>query len=128
MIVATPDLASLRNTKNMLDVLRANRGRMILAPRLVLNQAGVAKRPEIPVKEFAAAVGVEPRLVLPFDPQVFGTAANNGQMLAEIQPNSRAAEGMRLLAELVTGRTAQTAPKKERSAVPFRSLNNRKAG
>jgi pilus assembly protein CpaE len=126
VIVATPDLASLRNTKNMLDVLRAHRVNDA-APHLVINQVGVAKRPEIPVKEFAAAVGVEPCLVLPFDPQLFGTAANNGQMLTEVQPNARAADGVRLLAELVTGRVMQQAPKKAAlSFLPF--LNNRKAG
>ena len=81
-----------------------------LAPKLVLNQVGVAKRPEIPVKEFTAAVGQEPVLVLPFEPQLFGTASNNGQMLGELQPNARAAEGMRMLAELVTGRTVSQAP------------------
>jgi pilus assembly protein CpaE len=126
VIVATPDLASLRNTKNMIDVLKARRPNDA-APKLVLNQMGIAKKPEIPVKEFAAAVGCEPSLVLPFDAQTFGTAANNGQMLAEIQPNSRAAEGMRLLAELVTGRAIAQAPKKGGlSFLPFLSM--RKAG
>ena len=96
-------------------------------PKLVVNQMGVAKRPEIPLKEFAAAVGCEPTLVLPFDPMLFGTASNNGQMLAEIQPNSRAAEGTRLLAELLTGRAvAQQAKKGGLSFLPF--LSNRKAG
>src|SRR5258708_30639123 len=87
----------------MLDVVKSRRVNDS-APKLVLNQVGVAKRPEIPVKEFATAVGQEPVLVLPFDPQLFGTAANNGQMLAEGQPNSPGAEGMRALAEFVTGR------------------------
>src|SRR5258706_10085207 len=126
VIVSTPDLASLRNTKNMLDVIHARRPNDA-PPRLVLNQTGVAKRPEIPVKEFAAAVGMEPNLVLPFDPELFGTAANNGQMLPEIRPHAAASEGMRTLAELVTGRTAnQVAKKSARSFLPFRS--NRKAG
>jgi pilus assembly protein CpaE len=126
VIVATPELASLRNTKNMLDVLRARRPNDA-PPKLVINQIGVPKRPEIPVKEFATAAGCEPSLVLPFDPMLFGTAANNGQMLAEIQPNSRAADGMRLLAELVTGRAvAQPAKKGGLNFLPF--LSNRKAG
>ncbi len=125
VIVATPDLASLRNTKNMLDVLKARRANDAL-PKLVVNQTGVAKRPEIPVKEFAAAVGMDPCLVLPFDPQLFGTAGNNGQMLAEVQPNARASEGMRMLAELVTGRTvSQSGKKSGKSLLPF--LSNRKA-
>jgi pilus assembly protein CpaE len=125
VIVATPDLASLRNTKNMLDAIKARRVNDS-PPKLVLNQMAVAKRPEIPVKEFSAAVGQEPMLVLPFDPQLFGTAANNGQMLAEVQPNSRAAEGMRLLAEMVTGRSVMQPAKK--SALSFLPFLNRKAG
>jgi pilus assembly protein CpaE len=125
VIVATPDLASLRNTKNMLDVMKLRRINDA-PPKLVLNQMGVAKRPEIPVKEFGAAVGQEPVLVLPFDPQLFGTAANNGQMLAEVQPNSQAAEGVRLLAEMVTGR-AVTQPAKK-AGLGLLSFLNRKAG
>jgi pilus assembly protein CpaE len=96
VIVSTPDLASLRNTKNMLDVVRARRPNDA-PPRLVMNQTGIPKRPEIPVKEFAAAVGMEPNLVLPYDGHLFGTAANNGQMLPELQPQSVIAEGMRAL-------------------------------
>jgi pilus assembly protein CpaE len=125
VIVATPDLASLRNTKNMLDAIKARRVNDS-PPKLVLNQTAVAKRPEIPLKEFSAAVGQEPMLVLPFDAQLFGTAANNGQMLAEVQPNSRAAEGMRLLAETVTGRSVMQPAKK--SALSFLPFLNRKAG
>ena len=124
VIVATPDLASLRNTKNMLDVVKARRINDS-APKLILNQVGVPKRPEIPVKEFAAAVGQEPVLVLPFEPQLFGVAANNGQMLAEMQPNARASEGIKLLAEMVTGRTTPVAKKSALSFLPFL---NRKAG
>lgn len=126
VIVSTPDLASLRNTKNMLDVIRARRPNDA-PPRLVINQSGVAKRPEIPVKEFATAVGVEPNLVIPFDAQLFGTAANNGQMLFEIRPEAMASMCVRQLAELVTGRTPTQLKKKNGLAfLPF--LSNLKAG
>src|SRR5690606_14097496 len=47
VITATPDLASLRNTKNILDTLRAARSNDT-PPFVVLNQTGVPKRPEIP--------------------------------------------------------------------------------
>jgi len=125
VIVATPDLASLRNSKNLLDVLKAKRIND-KAPKLVLNQVGVAKRPEIPTKQFGIAIEQEPAVVLPFDPQLFGAASNNGQMVAEIQPNSTAAEGMRLLAEIITGRVVPQQGKKSKLALlPFL---NRKAG
>jgi pilus assembly protein CpaE len=125
VLVATPDLASLRNTKNMLDVIRARRPND-MAPKLVLNQSGMPKRPEIPTKEFAAAVDLEPSLVLPFDPQLFGTAANNGQMLPEVQPASATSEGIRKLAGLITRRTVTHVKKGKLSFLPF--ISNRKAG
>ena len=53
VIVATPDLASLRNAKNLIENLKAARPND-QAPRLVLNQVGQPKRPEIPAKDFAS--------------------------------------------------------------------------
>jgi pilus assembly protein CpaE len=57
--------------------------------------------------------------VLPFEPQLYGAAANNGQMLMEVQPRSVTAEGIRQLAELVTGRVAQA---EDKSVLPFLSF------
>ena len=48
----------------------------------------MAKRPEIKVEDFAAALDLTPTAVIPFEPQLFGTAANNGQMIAEADPKS----------------------------------------
>ncbi|HXZ69107.1 MAG TPA: AAA family ATPase, partial [Alphaproteobacteria bacterium] len=70
VITATPELASLRNAKNIFDLLKAARPNDAPA-RLVINQVGMGKRPEIPLKDFAEAIGIEPVLVLPFDPQLF---------------------------------------------------------
>jgi pilus assembly protein CpaE len=125
VLVATPDLPSLRNAKNMIDIIKVRRPNDA-PPKLVLNQTGVPKRPEIPPKEFAAAVGLEPVLNIPFDPQLFGTAANNGQMLPQVQANARAADAMRQLAEIVTGRAVQQAPKKP--AISKLTFLSRKAG
>lgn len=103
VVVATPDLASLRNAKNIIDLVKASRPNDV-PPRLVLNQVGVPGRPEIPVKDFGEALGVQPSLVLPFDPKPYGQAANNGQMLAEVAPKSKAAEGLEHLARLISRR------------------------
>src|ERR1700726_2062757 len=83
LIVAEPDLANLRNAKNMIDLLRAGRPNDH-RPHYCLNQVGVPKRPEIKADEFAKALEAEPAALIPFEPQMFGTAANNGQMIAEI--------------------------------------------
>lgn len=103
ILVCQPDLASLRNGKNMIDELKAQRPNDA-PPKLVLNMMGVPKRPEIPVKDFAAAIDVEPSIVLPFDPQLFGTASNNGQMISETNAQADASVAVDQLASLLTGR------------------------
>jgi len=110
VIVATPDLASLRNAKNMVDLVRRSRPND-MPPRLVLNQVGVPGRPEIPVKDFGEALGLSPTLVLPFDAKLFGQAANNGQMIAEVGPRSKAAEAIDQLAQQIS-RREPAAPQK----------------
>ena len=51
--------------------------------------------------DFAKALESEPAAIVPFEPHVFGTAANNGQMIAEIAPEHCAVEIFRHLAQLV---------------------------
>ena len=85
LIVAAPDLANLRNAKNLFDFLRAARVNDH-RPFYCLNQVGVPKRPEIKPADFAKALEDQPVAVIPFEPQMFGTAANNGQMIAEVSP------------------------------------------
>lgn len=103
VITAMPDLASLRNVKNIIDLVKASRPNDA-PPRIVLNQVGVPKKPEIPEKDFSDAIGVEPCLVVPFDPQLFGTAANNGQMVTELPGNSKIKDGLKKLSYDVSGR------------------------
>ena len=119
VIVATPDLASLRNGKALFDLVKQQRPNDP-PPRLVLNQVGQPKRPEIPVKDFAATMGVEPTLVLPYDPQLYGSAANNAQMLMQMKPNSPTAASIMQLAERLTGRHAEAA--EPSSVLPFLSF------
>lgn len=111
VLTVTPDLASLRNAKNLFDLVTGARPNDE-PPKVVVNMAGMAKRPEIPLKDFADALGTPPVLVLPFEPQLFGKAANNGQMIHELDPKSKAADGFGHLASLVTGRTPPPPRKK----------------
>src|SRR5580658_1877864 len=113
LIVASPDLANLRNAKNIYDFLKAARPNDRL-PRYCLNQVGVPKRPEIKTADFAKALEEEPVAVIPFEPQIFGAAANNGQMIAEISSGHRTAEIFRQLAHQLTGRSDT---KKQRSGL-----------
>lgn len=103
IIVAGPDLASLRNTKNIIDLLKAMRP-YDAPPTVVLSMVGVPKRPEIPLKDFAEALGAEPVACIPFDPQLFGMAANNGQMIGEVAAQSKTALALDALSASLTGR------------------------
>ena len=103
LVVASPDLANLRNAKNIVDMLKAARPNDH-RPFYCLNQVGVPKRPEITPADFAKALEDDPIVVIPFEPQLFGTAANNGQMVAEVQANHKTTEMLRQLAQVLTGR------------------------
>ena len=111
IIVAGPDLASLRNAKNMLDVFRQAR-QHDAKPILVMNMVGVPKRPEIAVGEFGKTLDLPVSAVISFDPALFGAASNNGQMIAELQARSKPAETLLDLARLVTGRSETRLQKK----------------
>ena len=63
---------------------------------MVLNNVGVPKRPEIAIADFAKTVEMEPTAIIPHDAKLFGSAANNGQMIAEIEPKGKAAETLPL--------------------------------
>jgi len=104
LIVATPDLANLRNAKNLFDYLRTARVNDH-RPFYMLNQVGVPKRPEIKPADFAKALEDQPVAIIPFEPQLFGAAANNGQMIAELSAKHRSAEIFLQLAQLLTGRS-----------------------
>ncbi len=103
IMVCQPDLASLRNGKNMIDELKSQRPNDA-PPKLIINMMGVPKRPEIPTKDFAAAIEVDPSIVLPFDPQLFGTASNNGQMISETDPAAESSTAIDQLAGELSGR------------------------
>ncbi len=70
VICAAPDLANLRNAKNMLDALRKLRPND-KAPHLILNQVGMPKRPEIGPSEFCEPLEIDPIAIIPFDISLF---------------------------------------------------------
>ncbi len=102
IVVAHPDLANLRNVKNLLDALRAAR-QHDSAPKLILNGVGMPKRPEIQTSEFGKTVELRPIATIPHDAKLFGSAANNGQMIAEVEPKGKTAEILSELASAIAG-------------------------
>jgi pilus assembly protein CpaE len=124
VITATPELASLRNTKNLVDLLKQARPND-QAPRLVMNQVGIPKRPEIPVADFAKAINIEPTLTIAYDAQTFGTAASNGQMLAEVSTKAKVADAIAALAQMLLGHE-RPIKATQKFSLPFTGMLSRK--
>src|SRR6201995_3732792 len=111
LIVAEPDLANLRNTKNMLNMLQSARPND-RAPLYCLNQVRMPKRPEIDARGFTKTIETPPIHAIPFDSRMFGMAANNGQMIAEISANHRIARTFLQIARRLTGRVDTKKPQR----------------
>jgi pilus assembly protein CpaE len=113
LIVAEPDLANLRNAKNMLGVLKASRPND-RPPLYCLNQVGMPKRPEIDRRSFARTLESQPVAAIPFDSRLFGIAANNGQMIAELSAKHRVSRTFSEIGQRLTG-LGDTGKKQRRS-------------
>ncbi|MGQ0457150.1 MAG: AAA family ATPase [Hyphomicrobium sp.] len=103
IITAAPDLANLRNAKNIVDLLkqsRKNDGK----PHLVINMANMPKRQEITLKEFEQALDIKAMAVVEYDCETFSQAANNGQMIEEFNAKAKATERFREIALRMTKR------------------------
>jgi pilus assembly protein CpaE len=111
VITATPELANLRNAKNLVDMLKRLRPNDP-PPKLVINQAGMPKRPEISAEDFAEPLGLVPMSIIPFDPLLFGNASNNGRMLGEMDAKNPIVGSINEIAHVLTGRSEIKAKKK----------------
>jgi pilus assembly protein CpaE len=104
VITATPELANLRNTKNLVDMLKKLRPNDA-APKLIINQAGIPKRTEISIADFSQPLGITPMAVIAFDPVLFGNSANNGRMLGEMDAKHPSVGSINEIAHVLTGRS-----------------------
>ncbi|RWL85495.1 MAG: CtpF protein [Mesorhizobium sp.] len=111
VITATPELANLRNTKNLVDMLKRLRPNDP-PPKLIINQAGVPKRPEIAPSDFAEPLGITPMAVINFEPLLFGNASNNGRMLSEMDAKNPVVATINEIAHVLTGRSEIKTKKK----------------
>ncbi|HUN49593.1 MAG TPA: hypothetical protein VMU42_00680, partial [Candidatus Sulfotelmatobacter sp.] len=121
IITAVPSLASLRNTKSMVDTLAARRKND--APvRVVLNRIGAHPKTDLPLKDFAQALGSQPTIQLPNEPAIFAAAANAGHVIGEMQKAQRLLDPFNRLATLVSGRERTEKRRRTGSAGMLRRL------
>ncbi|MBL4690724.1 MAG: AAA family ATPase [Rhodospirillales bacterium] len=103
IFICRPDLANLRNAKNMVEYIGPKRG--VEAPtRLVLNQVGAAKRADLTSKDFKDSLALDPVVSIPYDPEAFGAALNNGEMLSKVSAKSKATLAIGDLTKIVSAR------------------------
>jgi pilus assembly protein CpaE len=112
VIVATPDLVSLRDVQNWLRHLDEQRGEERGA-RVVLNKVGRAKKTELSEKDFEGATDGPIYGNIPHDPVVFDTASNNGQPLGQVNAKSKPAIAFSELARKLSGRHVSARRKKK---------------
>ncbi|HEY8193648.1 MAG TPA: AAA family ATPase [Hyphomicrobium sp.] len=118
VITASPDLANLRNAKNIVDLLKTSR-KNDNKPHLILNMANLPKRQEITVKEFEQALDAKVMAVIDYDSETFSQASNNGQMIEELSPKAKAVEKFHDIALKITRRKDVKADK---SSSPFAAI------
>jgi pilus assembly protein CpaE len=91
VLVARPELASLRDCKTLFDVMSSRRSEAA-AIRLVLNGLDAARKSQLTAKDFEETLGARPALLVPLEPALFGDAGNNGQMLGEVAKSHKVVE------------------------------------
>jgi len=111
IITATADLASFRNTKNLVDIISGARPNDA-PPLLIINQFD-PKLSSVQPAQYAEHVGLKPSVVFNWEPQLFHTASTNASPIVEVGAKTKTAQSIRELTSLVLGRT-QSATKKSR--------------
>ncbi|MEZ5920990.1 MAG: pilus assembly protein CpaE [Parvularculaceae bacterium] len=103
IITATADLASFRNTKNLVDVISGARPNDS-PPLLVVNQFD-QKLSSVQPQQYAEHVGLKPAAIFGWEPQLFHTAATNASPIVEVGAKTKTAQTIRDLTALILGRT-----------------------
>lgn len=117
VVTATPDLASVRNARNMIDFLLKNRP-LDTPPLLALNRVGAAKKGEVDLKDFAQTVGQSPVVTMYEDVDAFGRAASLGKMIDEVAGRSKAAEAIRQLARALSDGDLRHRQRSKQAKIP----------
>lgn len=83
VFTATPDLASFRNLKNILDVVKAERANDA-PPDYIINQYS-QKTAILDPAQFEQAIGYKPKRVLEYNPRLFSSAATEAVPVFKVQ-------------------------------------------
>lgn len=125
VLISRPDLTNLRNAKNMVEFLGPKRGTDV-PTRMVLNQMGAAKRADLSESDFKEALAMEPTLSIPYDPEAFGRALNNGEMMSKASAKSKATAAIIQLAKIVSDLDKEEEGEKKKGFTLFKKDKKKK--
>jgi len=103
VLVSSPELAGMRNARNLLDQLRLIRTHD-QPPLMVINRAGRSRYGEIARKDFEKHIGQDVAVALAEDMEAFGKTLTYGKTMLDARPRSKAARAITQLTELICGR------------------------
>ena len=92
--------------------------------RVVLNQVGAAKKADLSSGDFKDALAIEPCISIPYDPEAFGLALNNGEMMSKASAKSKATNAIKELAKIVSGR--EVAEEEEKKGLGLFKMGKKK--
>ena len=118
VLAITPELAALRNAKTVMEWLSTER-RNDAPPRIALMQTGAPKRLEIPRRELEEALGTNINIEVAYDGALFAKSVNNGQMIAELKPDSPFVEDAKAFCRMLLGRPAANAARRRTMIAPL---------
>lgn len=104
VLVATPDLVSLRNCGRIVALLRKVRPNDP-PPRVVLSQTGIPRNQQVPPQQFAKSLGLPISVEVPFDAALFSAAENEGQLMMQKAPGSVPGRRVAMIASALNGQT-----------------------
>jgi pilus assembly protein CpaE len=82
ILVLAPDIANIRDSRNLLDFLNSKRGES-RQTKVVINKSDIAKRTRLLPKDISNTLGIQPVAAIAFDPATFIEAANDGKMIGD---------------------------------------------
>ena len=123
VVVSTPDLAGMRDTKNISDAIKGGPGDGI---KLALNKVGMTRKTEISSKDFENQIDIIPSVNIPFDGLVFGNAMNNGELLSKVSKGGKVMAEISKLARLASG--AEPISKAEAKARSKKMKSQKRSG
>lgn len=115
VLVVAPDIANIRDARNLLDFLNSKRGES-RAVKLVINKSDIAKRTRLLPKDISNTLGVQPIAAIPFDPATFIESANDGKMIGDRFKSHKLVGVFTDLVQRVGVRSSAKAPKPEKKA------------